>query len=131
RQLWEPLYNYAFSLLADKALARDMVQDVWMNFWERRQEIENNNIKAYLYKAVRFRVFKELRDSRLKESHLEALKTIYKEDSAEESVVPNPEETKELLDKKLAVLPRSEEHTSELQSRENLVCRLLLEKKNK
>src|SRR5690606_40340552 len=27
-------------------------------------------------------------------------------------------------------LMRSEEHTSELQSRENLVCRLLLEKKN-
>src|SRR5690606_39276494 len=26
-------------------------------------------------------------------------------------------------------MPRSEEHTSELQSRENLVCRLLLEKK--
>src|SRR5690606_41539333 len=36
----------------------------------------------------------------------------------------------------LAELPvrvedRSEEHTSELQSRENLVCRLLLEKKNR
>src|SRR5690606_41006649 len=29
------------------------------------------------------------------------------------------------------VLERSEEHTSELQSRENLVCRLLLEKKKK
>src|SRR5690606_42045053 len=28
------------------------------------------------------------------------------------------------------VVGRSEEHTSELQSRENLVCRLLLEKKN-
>src|SRR5207302_10202189 len=28
-------------------------------------------------------------------------------------------------------LARSEEHTSELQSRENLVCRLLLEKKKK
>src|SRR5690606_40245339 len=28
------------------------------------------------------------------------------------------------------LLERSEEHTSELQSRENLVCRLLLEKKN-
>src|SRR5690606_42026239 len=28
------------------------------------------------------------------------------------------------------LLLRSEEHTSELQSRENLVCRLLLEKKN-
>src|SRR5436309_8387095 len=30
-----------------------------------------------------------------------------------------------------ATLLRSEEHTSELQSRENLVCRLLLEKKKK
>src|SRR5690606_40807841 len=30
----------------------------------------------------------------------------------------------------LAAHRRSEEHTSELQSRENLVCRLLLEKKN-
>src|SRR3712207_8108660 len=28
-------------------------------------------------------------------------------------------------------VPRSEEHTSELQSRQYLVCRLLLEKKNK
>src|SRR2546430_8979508 len=31
----------------------------------------------------------------------------------------------------LAVKHRSEEHTSELQSQSNLVCRLLLEKKNK
>src|SRR2546428_700536 len=30
-----------------------------------------------------------------------------------------------------AAKPRSEEHTSELQSRSDLVCRLLLEKKNK
>src|SRR5258707_9925998 len=30
-----------------------------------------------------------------------------------------------------ACVPRSEEHTSELQSRQYLVCRLLLEKKNK
>src|SRR5690606_42053805 len=32
-------------------------------------------------------------------------------------------------DEKFTVQTRSEEHTSELQSRENLVCRLLLEKK--
>src|SRR2546430_11137218 len=30
-----------------------------------------------------------------------------------------------------AVIARSEEHTSELQSQSNLVCRLLLEKKNR
>src|SRR2546427_5666293 len=34
-------------------------------------------------------------------------------------------------DKLLELVPRSEEHTSELQSQSNLVCRLLLEKKKK
>src|SRR5947209_9305580 len=34
-------------------------------------------------------------------------------------------------DGRMARLPRSEEHTSELQSRQYLVCRLLLEKKNR
>src|SRR2546430_12566645 len=33
------------------------------------------------------------------------------------------------LDSKILLSPRSEEHTSELQSQSNLVCRLLLEKK--
>src|SRR5690625_6517983 len=39
---------------------------------------------------------------------------------------------KELIqwDEKYAKIERSEEHTSELQSRGHLVCRLLLEKKN-
>src|SRR5690606_75081 len=36
-----------------------------------------------------------------------------------------------VVDDEVLVQRRSEEHTSELQSRENLVCRLLLEKKNK
>src|SRR5690606_13947846 len=35
----------------------------------------------------------------------------------------------EIVKPQVPVLLRSEEHTSELQSRENLVCRLLLEKK--
>src|SRR5690606_41669538 len=34
-------------------------------------------------------------------------------------------------EEKIRAAARSEEHTSELQSRENLVCRLLLEKKKK
>src|SRR5262249_61456450 len=37
----------------------------------------------------------------------------------------------ELADTRLGSPPRSEEHTSELQSLTNLVCRLLLEKKKK
>src|SRR5690606_39716844 len=40
-----------------------------------------------------------------------------------------PWQVEEVLGSLVDSLARSEEHTSELQSRENLVCRLLLEKK--
>src|SRR5690606_40493269 len=43
----------------------------------------------------------------------------------------NNEFSSDKLEGKLQGLLRSEEHTSELQSRENLVCRLLLEKQKK
>src|SRR5688572_31443220 len=42
------------------------------------------------------------------------------------------EEAQEMADRVgVTVVPRSEEHTSELQSQSKLVCRLLLEKKKK
>src|SRR5690606_18595129 len=47
------------------------------------------------------------------------------------SVMPSPSSQAPVRERPCGyvVQPRSEEHTSELQSRENLVCRLLLEKK--
>src|SRR2546427_5454416 len=46
-------------------------------------------------------------------------------------IVMVAEEIIELLNDVIHLEPRSEEHTSELQSQSNLVCRLLLEKKKK
>src|SRR5690349_24210631 len=43
----------------------------------------------------------------------------------------NPESATSCASSRAAVPKRSEEHTSELQSRRDLVCRLLLEKKKK
>src|SRR5690606_41763196 len=43
--------------------------------------------------------------------------------------VPQPRNSLAKQDRRTVSKTRSEEHTSELQSRENLVCRLLLEKK--
>src|SRR5690606_40675158 len=47
-----------------------------------------------------------------------------------QALVPRQDACRRALHRLVKVFFRSEEHTSELQSRENLVCRLLLEKKN-
>src|SRR5215475_15320498 len=46
-------------------------------------------------------------------------------------VLPQPDGPSRHTSRPCTLRARSEEHTSELQSRENLVCRLLLEKKKK
>src|SRR5690606_42001730 len=51
--------------------------------------------------------------------------------NVDSSVIDDPEKFKQFEQAQGELSGRSEEHTSELQSRENLVCRLLLEKKNK
>src|SRR5690606_41056330 len=56
---------------------------------------------------------------------VERLSSLYDSHSKHFPTHKNKNELKKVL------LQRSEEHTSELQSRENLVCRLLLEKKKK
>src|SRR5690554_7068188 len=50
-------------------------------------------------------------------------------ETGHEHTVINASVSGETTDGGLTRLPRSEEHTSELQSRPHLVCRLLLEKK--
>src|SRR5690242_7572900 len=49
----------------------------------------------------------------------------------EDVKIPDPDEVHKEIQEKFPKHARSEEHTSELQSHVNLVCRLLLEKKKK
>src|SRR6266496_6529967 len=51
--------------------------------------------------------------------------------AAHHRAIVRPAETPALCGRAGRCRPRSEEHTSELQSRRDLVCRLLLEKKKK
>src|SRR5690625_6644241 len=78
---------------------------------ENREAVKQKNNP----KGVSLRQLKKERVRIAKEEHVKAKKSVEKEIN---------KELKDLSD-------RSEEHTSELQSRGHLVCRLLLEKKKK
>ncbi|WP_084696447.1 RNA polymerase sigma factor [Maribacter thermophilus] len=94
-RLWKKMYVLAFGILRDEAVSKDIVQEVWIDLWERRSTVQNQNIEAYMMKATRFKVYKALRDttktSAVTELFLEQLKTpesegalqkIYEEETA-------------------------------------------------
>src|SRR5690625_6328991 len=63
--------------------------------------------------------------------HLESIAAAYHAWYAAARIVPAPDHDGTKPQPQTVNYSRSEEHTSELQSRGHLVCRLLLEKKNK
>lgn len=74
--LWKPLFVFATSILMDKDTAKDVVQEVWIDYWNRRKTIENISIEAYLFKAVRYKIYNHLRDCKFNSVQIETIQAI-------------------------------------------------------
>lgn len=53
KRLSPRLTDFARKVVADKQLADDMVQEVFIKVWEKRQKIENANIEAFIFRVLR------------------------------------------------------------------------------
>lgn len=63
--LWSHMASYASSIIDDAEVSKDILQDVWMDYWKRREDIQVQNIQGYLYKALRNACYKYIRDNKL------------------------------------------------------------------
>ncbi len=70
-RFWEQMYIKALSILGDRNTAKDIVQEIWISVWERRNIIDNNNIEGYLFRAVRFKVYNEFRNVKYRDKLIE------------------------------------------------------------
>lgn len=60
QKYWEKLYISASRKLADEELAKEVVHDVFLDLWRRREELQITNVPAYLGKALHYRVINKL-----------------------------------------------------------------------
>lgn len=57
---WQSLFSVAYKRLKDKEQCRDIIQIVLSDLWRRREEVNIEDLPAYLHTAVRFQVFKQI-----------------------------------------------------------------------
>lgn len=55
---WEQAYNAAYKRLKDADYAKDITQDIFLQLWSRRYDLQVVSVPAYLYTAIRNNVFK-------------------------------------------------------------------------
>jgi RNA polymerase sigma-70 factor (family 1) len=100
---WEKLYWVAFRVLEDPAACQDIVQEIFVDFWNRRANIQVANLPAFLYKAVKFQVAKHLRNGKIKDTHLNKFYTALLVNDTDEAIALN--ELNALVEKSLSDLP--------------------------
>ena len=78
---FEEIYNkfssrmlvYALNILNNKEICEDLIQNIFIDFWAKRTQHEINNLDAYLFRAVKFQVFKHFRDNKFSNKYLTRL----------------------------------------------------------
>lgn len=73
---WEKLYITAKSKLNDDQLAKEIVQDIFIDLWEKRAKKEVVNISAYLYQSLRFKVIDVYRRKKIPIQDIESIKEV-------------------------------------------------------
>lgn len=80
------LFRLAAAVLRDDDLAKDMVQNVFIDLWNRRHTSGIQRLSAYLTKAIKFQVLKQIRDGKWLEHHAQLAPGIQIANQTEELV---------------------------------------------
>ncbi len=73
---WKSLLSSAMKVLNDELAAEDVVQELFIDIWNRRNDLEITNLKGYLHTAIRYQTAKVIARTKFTADHEETLEQI-------------------------------------------------------
>ncbi|PVW12616.1 RNA polymerase sigma-70 factor [Marixanthomonas spongiae] len=67
---------YATNILNNQMVCEDLVQNVFIDLWKKRNTKKITNLEAYLFRAVKFQVFNYFRNNKLRDTDLTRLNIV-------------------------------------------------------
>lgn len=71
---WKPCYLHAIRKIRLKEVAEELVQNLFVGLWERRDATPVSNLGAYLHSALKYQIITYIRASIVREKYLRAAK---------------------------------------------------------
>ena len=106
---WEAMFCKANSILQNRDVAQDVVQEIWINLWNQKEHIEISNFEAYIFRSVSYGCYKYLRDNKFNTSQLQIIDSLVLPSSEVENQ-HNLEATQNIIDQSLNELsPRCQQ----------------------
>lgn len=73
---WDILFGSAYNIFRDRDACMDILQDVFVWFWEHREQWKLTSCKGYLLTAVKFKVANYIRNNKVRESFFQQLEKL-------------------------------------------------------
>ncbi|MBD0833787.1 RNA polymerase sigma-70 factor [Aestuariibaculum sediminum] len=70
------MFVYAFNILKNKEVCEDIIQNIFIDLWSKRQDVEINNLESYLFRAVKYQIFNYFRSNKIKNEDVTRLNLI-------------------------------------------------------
>ncbi|MCD0488398.1 RNA polymerase sigma-70 factor [Pedobacter sp. MC2016-14] len=67
---WEKIYAICYNNIREIEPAKEMVQDIFKSLWERRENLELENVNNYLVRAAKFKTFEYIRNKVSQQKHV-------------------------------------------------------------
>jgi RNA polymerase sigma-70 factor (ECF subfamily) len=123
KKYYSELCNFVNIYLKDTSLSEEVVQDIFVYFWEHRSKVNiHSSVRAYLFGASKYRSLNELRKQKqLPTGHDSAsVGNLQALPDETEDCFTNPEELKNILDQAIQQLPEKCKEVFLLSKKENL-----------
>lgn len=102
---WESMFIVAKTIVMDENIAKDIVQDIWLNLWQKRTTFNIKNFESYIFKSVNYGCFKYLRDRKFNAAQTHLIETLQIKVNSEVENQHSLDETQLVIETSLLALP--------------------------
>jgi RNA polymerase sigma-70 factor (ECF subfamily) len=61
---WKVLYSTVFSVCSDREVCSEIVHDIFLNIWLKREKLQIESFKAYILASARYHVYRYVKNTR-------------------------------------------------------------------
>ena len=105
-QYYTPIKNFLYYKCGDIDLSEDLAQDVFMKVWDKREEIQLDTIKSYLYTIANNMLLNKIRHNKVVMNFVEKHKTQQEEQSPQFRL--EEKEFKQELERIISAMPEKQ-----------------------
>ena len=114
------LYIYACKLVTDKEDARDVVQEIFVYLWSNPKIKIKSQLSAYLYTAVRYKVFDWIDKNKSKSNYLSSLENFAEQGNCITDDYLREKEFASIIEKEVSLLPAKMRQIFEMSRQQHL-----------